>query len=162
MDDLFREASPEGYGDKFQDHVLEQYKLYVELTDRAQQRRIAASSSDILLVVNTLIAATAAAGNTGSLVGLDGFPTLVVGLTGLLVCLAWAQRIDSYRSLLAARFQVLNEIEKMLPLPLHASEWKLLATARPYSSYLPRINLEVLMPRLFAVLHVVLIALALG
>ena len=30
---------PEEYGDKYSDHLLEQYKLYVEMTDRVSQRR---------------------------------------------------------------------------------------------------------------------------
>ena len=31
--------SPEEYGDKYSDHLPEQYKLYVEMTDRVSQRR---------------------------------------------------------------------------------------------------------------------------
>ena len=31
--------TPEEYGDKYPDHLLEQYKLYVEMTDRVSQRR---------------------------------------------------------------------------------------------------------------------------
>ena len=29
----------EKYGDKFQDHLIEQYKLYVEMADRVSARR---------------------------------------------------------------------------------------------------------------------------
>ena len=30
---------PEEYGEKYQDHLLEQYKLFVEMADRVSQRR---------------------------------------------------------------------------------------------------------------------------
>jgi hypothetical protein len=156
---LTPEGSSKDYGDKFQDQLLEQYKLWVEITDRTQQRRIQASSSDVLLVTNTLIAATSAAGVAGSTLGLHRFPSVVLGITGLLVCLAWGQKVTSYRAVLNAKYQVINEIETMLPLQLFAKEWRALADSK---SYRPRmINFELLLPRLFALLHAVLIGVAL-
>jgi hypothetical protein len=157
---LFGEASPKSYGDRYQDHLLDQYKVYVEFMDRTRQRRISASSSDVLLVVNTLLAATAAAGATGIGFGIDTLPTIVIGVVGLIVCLAWAQRINAYRSLAVAQFQVIHQIEKRLPLQLYEEEWHVLNLADKRRSYRPTISLELLMPRLFALLHVILIAVA--
>jgi len=54
---------------------------------------------------------------------------------------------------------VINEIETMLPLQLFAKEWSALADSK---SYRPRmINFELLLPRLFALLHAILIGVAL-
>ena len=30
---------PDEYGEKYQDHLLEQYKLFIEMADRVSQRR---------------------------------------------------------------------------------------------------------------------------
>ena len=50
---------------------------------------------------------------------------------------------------------MINEIETMLPLQLFAKEWSALADSK---SYRPRmINFELLLPRLFALLHAILI-----
>jgi hypothetical protein len=148
------------YGDKYRDHVLEQYKLYVEMTDRNTQRRIAATSSDVLLVSNTLIAALAAAGDRASTIGFRTFPTVVLGITGVLLCLAWAQRVQRYKSLGQAKFQVLHAVEDLLPLRLYEMEWEILAKGVGSRRYAPGIDLDFLMPRLFAALHLALIAVA--
>jgi hypothetical protein len=153
------------YGDKYQDHVLELYKLSVELADRNTQRRVAATSSDVLLVANTLIAALAAAGSATKL-GVRGFPPLVLGISGLLLCLAWAQRVRSYRALGAAKYRVITEIEGLLPLQPYSMEWEELRNQmyRRLSIralYVQDIDIEFLLPWLFAILHVALIVVAL-
>ena len=75
------------------------------------------------------------------------------------MCLAWGQKVTSYRAVLNAKYQVINEIETMLPLQLFAKEWSALADSK---SYRPRmINFELLLPRLFALLHAILIGVAL-
>ena len=66
LSEKFIGKSPEEYGEKYHEHLLEQYKLYVEMADRVSERR--QTANNYLLTVNSILV---------SLFGvLSGFSTL--------------------------------------------------------------------------------------
>ena len=121
---------PEEYGDKYSDHLLEQYKLYVEMTDRVSQRRERSNQFFITLLAGPAILAVLARfwldGENGS----DAFLPVVLlasGLLGMALSATWFVTIRSYRHLNSARFQVIGEMEKGLPFGSYSHEWELLS-----------------------------------
>lgn len=107
-------SPPEVYGESFSAHALEIYKLYVEMTDRVSSRRQTANS--FFLTLNTgLITFVGYAFNSGS-TAQGSTSHLIAGLAGIVVCFLWYRIIKSFRDLNSARFAVIHEIEKLLPL----------------------------------------------
>ena len=47
--------SSDQYGEKYRDHVLEEYKLYVEMADKISQRRM--DTNNFFVSANTLLIA---------------------------------------------------------------------------------------------------------
>ncbi len=147
---LFSVPSAE-YGQHYQEHLFEQYKLYVDSADHISQRR--SSTNSFLLTVNA------------SLVTLYGLAShlrasvawhLLVPIAGILVCLAWFSLVENYRSLNSVKFQVIHALEKKLPAALYDYEWKLLEEGRGYV-YKPVTHIEQWIPAVFALLYVGLI-----
>ena len=119
-DVVLRRANPATYGPEYRAHVLEQYKLYMELIDRVSQRR--ATANNWLLSVNAFLI---------TLYGLhpanDQRDLWRVGIpvAGILVSLSWLMLIRSYRALNRIKCDLVHEIEDHLPLALFAREWDL-------------------------------------
>ena len=144
------DVSPQDYGNFFQEHLLQQYKLYVDTADRVSQRRT--SANNFLLTVNAFLLTLY--GLTLPLESSQVWP-LVVPMAGILVCIAWLSLIRSYGNLNSAKFLVIHEMERFLPAPLFKHEWKLLQEGQG-KAYKALTNLEQWMPVIFAVLYLVL------
>ena len=122
--------NPEAYGEKYSDHLLEQYKLYVEITDRVSQRRERSNQFFITLLAGPAILAMLArfwlGDENDSGVFLPAV-LLVSGLLGMALSTTWFASIRSYRHLNNARFKVIGEMEKHLPFGSYSYEWELLS-----------------------------------
>src|SRR3954447_9676767 len=97
---------------KYQEAVMEQYKLYVETADRVAQRRIAAMTFFLTLNagVFTIIGAIARARDV------DSFALLTLALVvGLSQSVIWYALTRSYRQLNAAKYAVVGVLEARLP-----------------------------------------------
>lgn len=142
-----RDAS--GQADAADAHLLDIYRLYLATAERVSDRRAAANTW--LLSVNAAIV-----GFHGFLVqAAPGSPRwpLAIAFAGLIVCLAWAGLIASYRKLNAAKFTVLQEMEARLGLaPFTREEAVYRALGRQ-----PLTRLELAMPTAFALLFAALI-----
>jgi hypothetical protein len=147
-----RRANPATYGPEYRSHLLDQYKLYMELIDRVSQRR--ATANNWLLSVNAF------------LVTLYGFrpegdvPTvwrLAIPLAGILVSVAWWLLIRSYRALNRIKCDLVHEIEEHLPLGLFSREWDLADEGRG-RTYRPLTSIEQWIPGVFVLLYIALIA----
>jgi plasmid replication initiation protein len=114
-------SNQDKYGENYKSHLLEQYKLYVEMADKISERRQSANS--FFLSVNTVI------------VGLTTYFTLCgiscssiilfspISMAGLVICYMWYRLVRSYRDLNTAKFKVIHEIEQQLPLAPYDLEW---------------------------------------
>ena len=106
---------------------LELYKLAVEMADRISARRALANT--FFLTVNT------------GLVALLGGKNLrwYVAAAGIVFAFAWWSLLQSYRKLNSAKFEVINTLERRLPVQLFSDEWDHLEnTKAPPSLWPPR------------------------
>lgn len=143
----FPEDKPYPSNEKLQTHLFEQYKLYVEMADRISARRQTANS--YFLTVNT------------ALLGFIGYVTTkdtgdylwLLGVVGIALCYLWYRLIRSYRDLNTAKFNVIHEIEKRLPLSPYDAEWEAMGRGDDSQRYKPFTHIETGVPWVFVVLH---------
>ncbi|MBX3694790.1 MAG: hypothetical protein KF790_06425 [Steroidobacteraceae bacterium] len=148
-----RPVTAEAYGGDYTDHALRQYQLYVEMTDRVSNRRMLANS--FFVGMNTaVVGALAFALKAGLIVS----RTLVVApaSAAILMCIAWWMMVLSYRQLNAGKFRVILAMEQRLPLAPYTAEWQALDASRSRREYLQTTRIELLVPWLFAGIHVAL------
>ena len=111
------------YGEKFNEHLLEQYKLYVEMADRISERRMQTNKFYISLL-SGLLALLSILVSVGKLNQTLIF--VIVSLLGIALCILWHINIRSYRQLNSGKFKVIHEMEQDLPFPCYDKEWEIL------------------------------------
>jgi len=148
------------YGKEYNRHVLEQYRLYVEMADRVSSRR--AKANTFFVSVNTLLitAISILAEIRSSLVSMTFWWVLATSFAGILVCWIWLSTISSYRQLNSGKFKVINAIEQELPLAMYNAEWAYLKPKIGVSKYNQLTNVERWVPKIFAALYFVLLLIA--
>ena len=163
MSDHLQSRTPDEYGERYQDHLLEQYKLYVETSQHVTEKR--QNSNNYLLTLNSSLVSLFVV-----LLSTFGHRRLnaLVPATGLVVCFIWYSLVDSYKDLNRAKFVVIYEIEKQLPAALFRREWDVCGLNQKKEKdkpveerYVPLTKLERWIPVAFSVLYVVLAAYAL-
>jgi hypothetical protein len=108
----FPEAPEYPAQEKYQAHLLEQYKLYVEMADPVSIRR--QTTNSYFLSINTALLAF-----DGYLASKDLTANLwLIGCAGIVLSVLWFQIIASYRDLNSAKFKVLGEIEAIATQPV--------------------------------------------
>jgi hypothetical protein len=148
------------YGPNYKQHLLELYKLYVEMADNVSARRSRANT--FFLSVNTLL--VTAIGILSELQ--SGFETLnlwwvlVASFAGILFCWTWLSTINSYRQLNSGKFKVIHLIEERLPLAMYKAEWAYLKPKMGVSRYKQLTVVELWVPKIFAVVYLVLMIIA--
>lgn len=147
---LIRQA--DDYGDSFNAHLLEQYKLYVESADNASVRRI--SSNRYLLTINAALTAV---------YGLQSFVVehmllaAPVAVAGILLSALSFSIVRSFRSLNTVKFEIIHKLENHLPAAIYGYEWRLLEKGRG-RAYWPTTHIEQWVPLLFLALHLSVLA----
>lgn len=134
------------YGEKYKDHLLEQYKLYVEMTTSASARRSETTRFYYLLHSALLVL-------IGAALNAKLPPALSTSLLKIMICilgfglsLIWAIHIWLYRSMTKAKFLVIHQMEKNLPFnPYERENWRYGLTSA-----------ELVVPFLFMILYFVL------
>ena len=114
------------YGVEYNKHLLEQYKLCVEMADKISSRRC--NANNFFLSINTIL--LTAIGILSKL----GFDFTIFNLTwiimvsfaGILFCWTWIVTIRCYRNLNEAKFEIINKFEQKLPVKAFETEWALL------------------------------------
>ncbi len=143
----------EQYGQKYQDHLLEQYKLYVEMADRIGSRRNQTNS--FFLGINTaLIAAGAALYGKGY--SSPPAVILIALLAVLMLCYTWWRILKSIRQLNSAKYKVVLLLERYLPSAPYATEWAMLGEGKDSKLYRPLTSLERWVPLIFVMLFILL------
>ena len=148
--------SKETYGDSFNAHLLEQYKLYVQSAENVSARRVA--SNRYMLALSAAIVA---------LYGLlyanidPGASALMIPLVGIAVSLVWFAIIKSHADLNRVKFHIIHELEEHLPASVYRHEWLLAEDGRG-KTYQEVSKFESLVPWLFVALHLFLTAWIVG
>ena len=151
---LTSEQRKKNYGKenpKFYDHMLEQYKIYVEMTDRISSRRITVNS--FFLSINTAIIALIVYIKNSNVIGFYG----LVSLSGAILCFLWYRMIRSYRDLNSGKFKVIHEIENKLPISPYDSEWEAIGRGKNSKLYLPFTHIEMGIPIIFLSIHILVL-----
>lgn len=143
------------YGDLFRAHALEQYKLYVQFADKISDRRQTANS--FFLTINTAIIGFLGATNIVAGTNEIGVWRLALITAGLAICYYWYRLIESYRNLNDAKFKVVHEIEKRLPMKPYDAEWECVGRGRVKKLYYPFTHLERSIPWVFQLLYFILL-----
>lgn len=151
---VFREK-PEQYGSHYGEHTLEQYRLYVEMTDRISSRRH--TTNAFFLSINTALIALVGLAANSSLIRSPHFWGIVVSATGLIICFAWYRLIRSYKRINTGRFSVIHAIESQLPISPYRAEWELLKKGEEPKHYRPFTDIEVWVPWVFMLPYFTLI-----
>lgn len=157
---LYR-VSPDKYNGEYQNNLLEQYKLYVQMADKISERR--QSSNSFFLTINTTLIAflgLVARPDVGSSPDVTANPplpwVLIVSAAGVMLCYTWYRLVRSYNGLNAGKFEVVHTIESRLPSSPYDAEWKAVGEGKDPKLYLPFTHVEVRIPWVFAALYVLL------
>ena len=140
-----------GYGKNFQDHLLEQYKLYVESADKISSRRD--SANHFYLTLNSALFAIS---GYLSLLNKQSFIYLIIPIAGIIISFYWLKIITSYKNLNSGKFKVIHELEKNLPAKLFYYEWETIGNGKT-KEYLPLTIVEKGVPKIFMVIYVLII-----
>ena len=134
---------------EYDKRLFEQYKLYVELTDRISQRRSSANSFFITANAALLTIASWFKEYFGDFVYL-------ISAIGIVLSLFWFFCIRSYGQLNSERFKIIHSVERELPLNLYSYEWQSLLRGKSKKKYWPLARVERLVAVVFIALYVLL------
>ncbi|PZV06954.1 MAG: hypothetical protein DCF22_22865 [Leptolyngbya sp.] len=143
-------VSRENYGDEFKIHILEQYKLYVEMADRVSSRRVQMASF-YTSILSALLALLSITSNKDLFQGPQSFVLLTIAMLGLCLCFVWAANINSYKQLNSLKFKVIHEMETYLPFPCYDREWEILKEDKNRRRYLRLSAVEQYVPFILSV-----------
>lgn len=144
---VFQESA-ETYGDAYQSHLFDQYKLFVDSALRVTEWRKSANS--YFLTLNTAI------------ISLFGLATTFhdtmlwqwyIACAGVLLAIVWFVMIKIYKQLNTAKFEVIHELESRLPAAIFDREWQILKKKCCHGALT---TIETIVPIVFAVIYVVM------
>jgi len=150
-------ATRKNYGEKYQEHLLEQYKIYVEMVDRVSFRRNQMNSFYITLISGLLALITIITNkdiNQFQNVRFQQASFLAISVLGLLLCASWYLNIQSYKNLNSSKFKVICEIEKQLPFACYEKEWNYLKKDKNYQGYLTQTKVERILPIILSIPYI--------
>lgn len=129
--------------------ILAQWQTCVEMANSVSQRRD--TMNNIFVTLN--LAIIAAVSITWDL------KSLFILAAGIVGCIIWILFIRNYKLLNTEKFNVINDIEKKLPVKPFNDEWKKLKSNKKYRD---STKLENTLPIMFIVLYVIAIAAIVG
>jgi len=142
------------YGDQYQAHLLEQYKKYLDMTDKISDRR--STSNTFFLTMNTgLISAFGIVNLTGQ--KLSPFLLMTGCAAAIVLCYSWSRLVRSYRDLNSAKFKVVHEMENNLPMRPFDAEWEAVGRGLNANLYQPFTHIEKNVPWIFIAIYFLMI-----
>ena len=147
-------TAKESYGDKYHDHLLEQYKKYLDMADKLSDRRSAANT--FFLTINTGLISAFGLMNLVS-DKRSNFLFITGGVAAILLSYSWYRLIRAYRDLGTAKFKVVHEIEALLPIRPFDAEWEAVGRGENRQLYWPFTHIERFVPWIFILLYALVI-----
>jgi hypothetical protein len=141
----------EKYGEKFKEHYLEIYRIYVGMADKISERRQSANS--FFLAINTAIVGLVSYLQLGQNEKTGSIFYLVISVAGMIICYIWYRLVLSYKQINSGKFRVVHLIEQNLPLAPYDAEWEILGRGEDPKKYLPFSHIEMFVPWVFFGLH---------
>jgi hypothetical protein len=140
--------------DKFIDHYLEQYRIYLHIFNSTNDRL--SKSNDFFLGLNTAIIGVLGYLETKGTSNNNSVIYIFAPFVGIAICYCWHKIINSYRQLNRAKFKVIHQIETKLPISLFETEWEILGKGKDSSKYFPLSKTERKIPIIFIILYIVI------
>lgn len=138
-----KEQSVEIGTDKSEETLLTQWQTCVEMVNAVSQRRDA--MNNLFVTLNLAIVAAASF--------IWDAKTIMLLVSGIIVCVVWIFFIRNFRELNRAKFEVINKLEQSLPVSAFSDEWQSLKKSK---KYIEGTKLEKVLPYAFCVLYVVI------
>ncbi|MDT0347219.1 RipA family octameric membrane protein [Streptomyces litchfieldiae] len=132
--------------------LIQLYTLAVEMAQRLSAQRGAANA--FYLTVQTALASVLGL-STGTLQDMKWWVAVAICLIGVLLSASWWFQLRSYRELTRAKFAVIHDLEKRLPVAVFTDEWKVLRGGDGHR-YISLGVVERTVPVAFAVLYLVI------
>lgn len=148
-------SNNEKYGDNYIDHLLDQYKIYINATEKISDRR--QKTNEFFLGLNTALVALLGFITTKTSFSESSLLIFVSAISGITICYLWYRIIMSYKGLNSAKFKVLHAIELRLPLALYDTEWEMLGRGKNKELYWPFSHIELNVPKIFICIYTVLL-----
>ena len=115
----------------------------IEMANAVSQRRDA--MNNLFVTLNLAIVAAASF--------IWDAKTIMLLVSGIIVCVVWIFFIRNFRELNRAKFEVINKLEQSLPVSAFSDEWQSLKKSK---KYIEGTKLEKVLPYAFCVLYVVI------
>lgn len=153
-DDLFPN-SEKNYQGNYLDHLLEQYKIFVQMADNVSERR--SKMNTFFLSVNSFLLTA-----LGIFTKLDFNPEIglwwlyVASAGGITFAVAWYTLIRNYKKLNSGKFEVIHALEKKLPASPYKKEWEIIRAGGIHKKYQKLTNIESFVPLIFIGLYITL------
>lgn len=148
-------SSNEKYGDRYIEHLLDQYKIYINATEKISDRR--QKTNEFFLGLNTALVAFLGFVTSKASINDSTMLVLISAISGITVCYLWYRIIRSYKELNSAKFKVVHAIELRLPLALYDTEWEMLGRGKNKELYWPFSHIELNVPKIFVGIYSILI-----
>lgn len=139
----------------YKNHILEQYKIYVEMADRISSRRNLANMF-FLTLNTTILGVIGFAFEKIQLIEpkwLIIFPLIVI----ISLTIVWYGLLLSYRNLNTAKYKVLRHLSKELPSSPFSVEWVELGEGKDIKKNFPLTALEKWIPILFCTTYFMIV-----
>src|SRR4051812_17329400 len=109
------EEHGENYEEKYVDHYVEQYRLYLYIFNTTIERR--QKSNEFFMGLNTALMAFLGYIEVKEGMSIPHAPIIfmIVPLIGMSICYSWYLIIKSYKDLNRAKFKVIHRLEANLP-----------------------------------------------
>lgn len=138
----------EKYGENYDSHLIEMFKLYVDSAEKNSDRRQKANS--YLLSINTAYIAILGAFSIKDVTTLTWQSSLSLCLIGVSISVLWFVILKTYKRLNSAKFKVINSIAEHLPISPYSAEWVILKGQNHKSLS----NLEQIVPLIFTGVYI--------
>lgn len=144
--------SKDEYGDKYNEHLLEQYKTFIISAEKIDEQRL--KTNQFFLAINT------------TLVTLFGFIVSTVSsieislllipfcVAGIATCYLWRRIIMAKGKINNRKYQIIIQIEKHLPATLYGEELNLLGVKKDSNLYRPFTKTERRVPKIFIAIYI--------
>jgi hypothetical protein len=151
--ELFR-VDEKTYGQDYRGHLLQQYKLCVEMANHVSARRALANT--FFLTASTIFVSV-----IGYMIGrafaapshYDIATAATVTAGSIAFSIAWWMALKSYDQLNSGKFQIIHLLETKLPAAAFQAEWNVLGGGKDPSKYRPLSYVERIMPLVFIAIY---------
>lgn len=149
-----QKISPRDYSaeaEKYQQALIEQYKIYVEMADRVSSRR--GLTNTFFLTSNSAFVVLASPALSNKPVSAPWVLLVLVALASQ--CAIWFSLLGSYRRLSSTKYRTVGQMEERLPARPWAAEWSELGTGTGIRRYWRLGLLERWVPLVFLLVYMI-------